>query len=193
VKAPKTVTPHPSPHPDWKTDDWCTPPEVMALVRELGPVALDPCGNRWSHEQVRSTEALLHEGLRLNWCDSWRTEPGDLVWVNPPYSNPGPWVERCIEAAAAGRQVLLLIPVGTSKACHLALRSCSAVLLWAGRIKFWRPDAEGNVGPGPGSPNVEPWILYWGHQVERFSQVFGSKGTILRTLNPQPQHATECK
>ena len=65
---------------DWQTPDW--------LRQLIAPNAFDPCPNG-------GTEGLT---------EPWPTDR--TVFINPPYSDPGPWVKRA--AAHPGRVVLLL-------------------------------------------------------------------------------------
>jgi hypothetical protein len=175
--APKTITPKPAPHPEWESDDWCTPEEVLALVYQLGDIALDPCSNPWSRVKARQRISRPDNGLAVDWLKL--TESGDLIWVNPPFSSPRPWVEACARAGAYDRRVLLLAPVATTQWAHLALAACQRVCVWKGRIDFLRPDAAGIVAAA-GSPNVEPWLFYFGPEADAFTSIFWGSGTILK-------------
>src|SRR5688572_13348881 len=105
-------------------DRWGTPPEVLELVRAIGPIVLDPCSDPDDvvgaacrivapvHVKGRHTSELdflsapgieIADGLAINWNGL-----GDdgLVYVNPPYSDPAPWVYKAL--TEADRAVLLL-------------------------------------------------------------------------------------
>ena len=93
-------------------DLWATPPEVFnALDMEFGfgfDVCAEPetakCFNFWTIDD---------DALSKNWsgCIGLRGSllGGNWIWCNPPYSNISPWVEKAIEAQAAGRGTVMLV------------------------------------------------------------------------------------
>lgn len=61
------------------TDDWATPPWLIELLVDGRPY-FDPC-------------PVNPEGLRENdGRGKWPTDR--VVFLNPPYSDPGPWVRK---------------------------------------------------------------------------------------------------
>lgn len=86
------------------TDTELTPREIWEpVLRSIGRkrFALDVCGHPdatvpCEYSMVRPP----HDGLH----DSWGVT--GVVWCNPPYSKPRPWVQRC--AAHSGGAVMLL-------------------------------------------------------------------------------------
>ncbi|PZP97532.1 MAG: hypothetical protein DI587_17185 [Variovorax paradoxus] len=109
-----------------------TPPYVLEPVRELlGGIGLDPCT-----EPDNPTGAALHyhlpmDGAALPWEAS-------TIWCNPPYGETrGRWVARCIEAAAAGSKVVLLIPSHTdTRIFQQAMAASTSVLFVKARLRF---------------------------------------------------------
>lgn len=80
-------------------------------------------------------------------CDMWITAEEDSLnpdtewgvsnWVNPPYSNIMPWVERAISQSNNGDVVVMLIPADTSvKWFKLAFENCTECHLISGRLAF---------------------------------------------------------
>jgi len=68
------------------TDNWYTPP---AILDRLPAFDLDPCVPMSGPSPWQRIGASFNEdddGLSRDWWGH--------VWLNPPYSNPGPWVER---------------------------------------------------------------------------------------------------
>ncbi len=61
---------------DYRTDQW-----ILNLFSNF----FDPCPFKGIH--------LKHNGLHM----SWNYADYDGVFVNPPYSNPKPWVEKAIQ------------------------------------------------------------------------------------------------
>jgi hypothetical protein len=69
-----------------------------------------------------------HNGLVDNW--------EGLVWMNPPYSKPTPWIERFIEH----NNGLALIPITRGKWWDKVWQSNGHILPTAYNFKFIRPD-----------------------------------------------------
>lgn len=100
-------------------DSLGTPEDHLRRVRSIAPIALDPCSNREAIARVRASRAIClpDDGIARAWSEL--TEVGDLIWVNPPYSSPRPWVDRAIDAAESGRPVLMLLKLDpTTKWAH---------------------------------------------------------------------------
>jgi hypothetical protein len=69
-------------HPDLSRDVTLTP---LDLIAKLGVFDLDPCGYP-GHATARHVVTLPTNGLHEKWVGR--------VWLNPPYSNPTPWLEK---------------------------------------------------------------------------------------------------
>ena len=68
-------------------------------------------------------------GLLIEW--------GDETFVNPPYSNPLPWVEKAIEENKKGNMIVMLLKVDTSTKWFAKLVEADAEILWfSRRLKF---------------------------------------------------------
>lgn len=68
-------------------------------------------------------------GLKEEWASK--------NYVNPPYSNPLPWVEKAIRENRKGKTVVMLLPVDTSTKWFAKLVEAKAHFLWfAQRIRF---------------------------------------------------------
>jgi DNA (cytosine-5)-methyltransferase 1 len=92
---------------DRTRDAWATPPILAAnLVREFRctlDVAASPSTAKCSRFYTASDDGL--------------SQPWDgVVWCNPPYSDPSPWVKRAIDEGHRGAVSVLLLPamVGVS-------------------------------------------------------------------------------
>ena len=99
----------------YETDSWiraCFPSEIW----------FDPCPIDW-----QPTDPC---GLSI----SWRTP----TFVNPPYSNPLPWVAKAIEVNRLdGHTVVLLLKHDTSTEWYRMLHEAGAKLLLVnGRLKY---------------------------------------------------------
>jgi len=121
----------------YATDEW---------IRAMFPVThwYDPCPIDWQPD--------THEdGLLTSWHDRCYYDPIDLAkrssfdlvkryqgaFVNPPYSNPLPWVKKAIEEAERGVPVVLLLKHDSSTEWYRLLHEAGArILLVNGRLKY---------------------------------------------------------
>ncbi|KKN65935.1 hypothetical protein LCGC14_0476380 [marine sediment metagenome] len=71
----------------------------------------------------------VFDGLNIRW--EMKT------YVNPPYSNPLPWVEKAIEESKKGKTIVMLLKADTSTKYYARLLESKArILFFSGRIKF---------------------------------------------------------
>lgn len=125
-----------------------TPPEIRDLWQT--PKALyDYLHAEFNFSVDLAASALnkLHENyitedmnaLKINWCGMYGVAWG---WMNPPYSNIGPFIEKAIEQQEKGFGTVMLVPSDTSVGWFdLALRSVSEVrFITGGRLSFIRAD-----------------------------------------------------
>jgi len=106
-------------------DNWETPEWIMEMFKEW----FDPCP---------LNDNPAYDGLKFNWKDK--------TYVNPPYSNPLPWVEKAIEESKKGKTIVMLLNVDTSTKWFAKLNEAGAHVLWfAERLKF----SESNASPRP--------------------------------------------
>jgi phage N-6-adenine-methyltransferase len=73
------------------------------------------------------------DALKLDWANK--------IYVNPPYSNPLPWIEKAIEEANKGKVIVMMLKVDTSTKWFRRIIESKAHILWLnGRIKYRRMD-----------------------------------------------------
>jgi hypothetical protein len=110
-----------------------TPPYVLEPVRVAlgGVIGLDPCTEPDNPTGAEAFYSPPQDGATLPW-------DAQTIFVNPPYSKARErWVLRCIEAGAAGRRVVLLMPAATdTRIFQRALASSSSTVFIRGRVKF---------------------------------------------------------
>ncbi len=70
---------------DYETDEW---------LMEVFHGWFDPC-------PLVPEDELVSNGLYIDWKD--------FTFVNPPYSNPLPWVEKAIIESSKGRKIVMLL------------------------------------------------------------------------------------
>jgi hypothetical protein len=92
---------------DNDSDKWKTPRWLMRVFDDW----FDPCPS-----------SPLRDGLAIEW------EP--RTYVNPPYSNPAPWVEKAIEEHHKGKVMVLLLRVDTSTKWFADLLHDGGHVLW---------------------------------------------------------------
>lgn len=168
--------------------DWETPLHVLELVRQVGPIALDPCTTILNSTGARVIYtdpqivvgppppgvAWAPDGLdELNsWVAPAITHEG-LVFCNPPYgSGISAWIKRCAEVRRAGVEAIALVPARTDTSWWHALCAppvADAVCFWRGRLTF-----VGAPAPAP-FPSA---LVYWGPNRFRFADVFADVGLI---------------
>lgn len=123
--------------------EWYTPPHIIELARSvLGEIDLDPASCEEANRIVRAKQFYSKEqdGLTQSW------DAGTL-WLNPPYGDMAPWMQKLIESVASGttKAALCLTNNCTDTAWWQAMvERSSCVLFLRGRLRFWGPQERGN-------------------------------------------------
>lgn len=131
---------------DWSADNWETPPEVVhELEKEFGRFEIDPCAQAHTAKAPRFY-TIADNGLRQSW--------DGRVFLNPPYSNPLPWVQRAARQTANGNcpLVVALLPCCfDTKWFHEWVLPFAELRFIRGRIRFlgWQGTPIGS----PRNPN----------------------------------------
>ena len=117
---------------DWTSDDWHTPPEIVAeFEQEFGAFDCDPCC-RPTTAKAPLFYTKEDDGLAQPWCGR--------VWLNPPYSDPGPWLKKAGECVANGdcELVVALVPASTdTRWFHDYVLGKAELRFRKGRIRFY--------------------------------------------------------
>ena len=96
---------------NYLTDDW-----ILKMFSEW----FDPCP---------LNENPTIDGLKIEWKDK--------TYVNPPYSDPMPWIEKAIEESNKGKTIVMLVKVDTSTKWFLKIVEAKAHILFIhGRLKY---------------------------------------------------------
>lgn len=120
-------------------DDWGTPPEIFEHYNEIFDFTLDPAASgknhltKWFCISPEEYEVMARGDLTL-WGDTYKgcvavdglkfDWAGERIFLNPPYSDPGPWVQK---AATSGALVVALLPCDPSTQWwqHFVLGHCN--------------------------------------------------------------------
>lgn len=146
--------------------EWYTPAAIIAAVRDvMGGIDLDPCSIDAAQEVVQATEfyTAAQNGLDYGWSGR--------VFMNPPYAKGifYPFLEKLCEEIAQGNvseAIALTNNVTETVAFQRMAEIAVAMCFPKGRISYWSPDRESNVG-------VQGQVFtYFGENVERFRSVF---------------------
>lgn len=148
--------------------DWNTPGNILSLVRQVGPIELDPCTDDTNPVGAARFYTPETDGLTR----PWNVNGDSVVFCNPPYGREiGHWVGKMRrEHEKHEVQVIGLVPARTdTKWWHDHATTAALTCFWRGRLKFG--DAT-NSAPFPSA------VLYWGHHTDRFFRVFVTNGWI---------------
>lgn len=120
-------------------DEWYTPAYILEPARQaLRTIDLDPASCATANEVVKATVYYekLSDGLSLPWRGN--------IWLNPPYSDPYPWIEKLFSEYEAKRVTSAIVLVNTANSPKWARllwsNTQASVCMLSSRIKFWRPD-----------------------------------------------------
>lgn len=146
-------------------DEWYTPAVFLAAAKNvMGGIDLDPASSAKANETVQASQIFTQadDGLSKAW--------NGRVWLNPPYSNAGAWVEKCLEEYERGNisQAIILI---NSKTETRYVQRCfrHTGVFVERRIRF----VDGHTGLVSGSGRSGSIIVYLGDRVVRFVSEFG--------------------
>lgn len=140
------------------SDLYETPPEIFGYWNRLFHFNLDVCAEP-STAKCSTFMTAEQDALKQDWASvASASEDRARVWMNPPYSNPLPWIEKAIEQSNKGVFVCALLPADTStKWFHLLTTTPNVTLVYAkGRIRFLLG------GERQGSPKFgSVFALFW--------------------------------
>jgi hypothetical protein len=176
-KSLKSAAPPKDPD-GWRTPDNSDQPVVSLVKKALGgQIYLDPCSDSGCNIPATMRYFKWNDGLAKH--NIWEK----TVFVNPPFSDPFPWVERCCLEIARGSvsAAIMLLKAGTISNVgtgELINKYASAICHWRGRINFLND--EGNAVKGSDFDCV---FVYFGARLDLFRNAFGGRGTIATVEN----------
>lgn len=119
-----------------KNQCWQTPDHVLDVVRQVGPIYLDPCSVESNPTGAERVFTPATDGLRNTWGGSLDYQA--LVYVNPPYGREvKDWADKAIAEAARGIPIVMLTASRPGAAwCQRVMASADVLCFWRGRIRF---------------------------------------------------------
>lgn len=152
------------------SDNWYTPQNILELVIQvMGSIDLDPCSNPQKTVQASLHYTFEQDGLVQPWCGR--------VYVNPPYSCPGVWIQKLEQEYYHGlvTEAIALVPAATDTKwlSPIMERGEQPICFWKGRIKFLDKDLK-KQHPARQSH----CLIYYGENQQKFKQVFAPLGVI---------------
>lgn len=121
-------------HIEADADTWLTP---MWVLDRLGSFDLDPCATEYCPNRTAAKcYTKIHDGLAQKWSGR--------VFMNPPFSNTAPWLEK----HAAHGSGISLVPASVESQVwrRCVWPSAKAVLFMHGRTRFCNPDGSTTTG-----------------------------------------------
>lgn len=168
-------------------DTWRTPPEILDLVRMLGPIVLDPC----TADDNPTGASLFYTAKNpapSNGAE-WQTKrfAERVTFANWPYSQNGAWARMLIEHADAvapfGQHVIGLANASSGTEWFDKITGAAhATCFVTQRLAFIDPAPPHEKKPG------NQWgtaIWYFGTEPDRFAEIFGSIGLVMVRHTPK--------
>lgn len=148
-------------------DLWQTPQYIFDWLDKEFHFDIDAAANDDNHKcrlyfSLEANKKYFPNGsLDMPWHDV-----GVAFWLNPPYSDPYPWVKKAYEESQKGCTVVCLLPADIStKWFHDWVIGKAEIRLIQGRINFDNPTPGKYSAPKFGSmiavygPNVTPKVI----------------------------------
>lgn len=152
------------------TDEWGTPPHIIAAAREvMGGIDLDPYSNDKAQEVVQAGRYCT----ATNPCMGYYA---NRVWCNPPYSLlSADFAHRMLASYEFGfmKQALILVPARVDTRWAAPFLQFPVCFL-RGRLRFLLPD--GGTGESAPFPSM---VVYLGDDPAPFARVFGALGAVM--------------
>lgn len=153
------------------TDNWSTPPDLYEWICETFGVTIDPCvGN--DSVNYALTDFIWGgnggDGLKEAWTFADCTDPKQVAYVNPPYSQLLAWAKKAIDELTNGSldEAIFLIPARTdTKAFRLLAEGAYKIWFFPRRLKFWA-DGKPSKDTAP-FPSALIWLQRMPHDTPR--------------------------
>jgi phage N-6-adenine-methyltransferase len=188
------------------SEHWCTPPEVLDVVRQFGPIIFDPFSNPYSLVGAERAVEVEENSLSMH----WPTE--GLIFWNPPYGDALADVAcKVAEQAKRGCTMIGLVPARMDTAWWQETLNPQIWCAWRGRITFLEPvdslkarhfertkkaiaagqrppkeprfELVGDKGLARGeTATFAAAFIFMGRRWERFAEIFGRYGKVYEDM-----------
>lgn len=111
------------------SDEYYTPEYIY---KNLGVFDIDPCAGPIS--SIATLNNRDKNGLEIDWVGR--------VWLNPPYSDMNPWIEKFRNSASG---IALLNSKTDTKWFKTICSYCYGIMFITSRIKFFNSTKAGNI------------------------------------------------
>jgi site-specific DNA-methyltransferase (adenine-specific) len=154
-------------------DCWETPQYIFDWLDEEFDFDIDLAADE-SNTKCNHYLDKFWDSLKVDWSTSYldclskdRNRP--VCWLNPPYSDPLPWVKKAYEESQYGATIVCLLPADTStKWFHDWVYGKAEIRFIRGRVRFVDP-TTGKVTKDP--PKSGSMIVIYGPDA-KVGQVF---------------------
>lgn len=126
-----------------ESDEWETPWPLFNWLDSSFQFTLDPCATAETAKCSRFY-TQTENGLTRSWA-------GERVFMNPPYSNVGKWIEKARAEAEGGATVVCLTASRTDTRWfqEQVIGRANEIQFLPGRVTFLRPGRTANTAPFP--------------------------------------------
>lgn len=162
-------------------DGYLTPDNFLAVLSQMGPIELDPCGDERSHIWPDRDYRLDkgEDGL----LESWQVADGALVFCNPPYSQARQWIEKADLEWEVWRSNIYLLIAARTGTIALQQTNASMACFWRGRLTFVDPATGQPPKDRHGRPvgaMFDSMVLGYTDDEARFRKVFAPHGRVVK-------------
>lgn len=155
-------------------NEWYTPPEIIKAVRGvMGEIDLDPASSDIANKIIQAKAYFTkdEDGLTKTWYGK--------IFLNPPYAQPliSQFSEKVCESINKNKitEAIVLVNNATETKWFQSMATIAKGICFpVKRIKFL--DVEGNPA---GAPLQGQAFLYFGPNLDKFIECFGSFGFVV--------------
>lgn len=165
--VPKNDTDRTMPDDEWPDgDEWETPDHLFRFLDRHYHFTVDVAANSKTRK-VRKFYDIARDGLKQDWA-------GEVVFMNPPYSESGKWTKKAQEAAQHGAIVVALLPNRSATAWYREHLAPSAlIVLLHGKVPFFHRGVgrgEITMSGAPFASILAIWPASAGKRILKFTQ-----------------------
>jgi phage N-6-adenine-methyltransferase len=147
-------------------DEWRTPDQLFDFLNRHYHFTVDVTATA-KNRKVRKYYDMARDGLKQDWT-------GEIVFMNPPYSEAGKWTKKAQEAANAGAIVVASLPNRSASGWYREhVVPFALIVLLHGRIPFFRRETgrkDITMSGAPFASMLAIWPISAGDRIHKFTQ-----------------------